>query len=475
MSSFEAPSKWLVVDDSEGDAEAIALAVSDLGGSCVVVRDLKSAARAIRKVAFDACIVDCYFAGSTKTGEDLVPALRVSNVSIPIIMTSSSLDPDLPRRVIEAGADIFVNKMSDYRTYKNAIKAALIQARTFRTIRCRELVSLRSSALYLSPRNSKQVDSICKRPNENVLILGPAGSGKSGVATLIAESTVKRNASNAIESIRSVDCGHFRTKDSIKALFGCSLSGEVGLLASVPGGVIVLENVHLLDKQTQWKLKEHLSKVDSTIADNVNRTRFIFTAKSENAPNLIADGFFETIADREVLLPGLSELDAQTLLLNAIQLAVRSEIEAIGFGDIRFEDGALEHFASLVRVRLWDNNFRGLRKVIRSAIERATEDSRSKVLAADFERAIASTPHNRTSGISENLQELFNDGEAKDLLTMLSEGKNYHEAQELLRRILIRFAAKRQDQNKSKMSEVLGLSRVQIHEHLRRMGVANNV
>jgi len=101
----------LIVDDASETREVLAIALRTIGGAVVeTAEDPREALRALRASGVDVLITDIRMSGMS--GFELLQAVRESGhwPSRGAVVISGETDPDLPRRALECGADLFFSK-----------------------------------------------------------------------------------------------------------------------------------------------------------------------------------------------------------------------------------------------------------------------------------------------------------------------------------------------------------------------------
>ncbi len=98
----------LVVDDSAGVRQLIAVTLRGKGFDVVPVSGARDAAVEIAHQSFDLLIID--YAMPKSNGVDLVRALRSNRVRVPIVMVSGVADEDEKAKAWDAGVDAYLDK-----------------------------------------------------------------------------------------------------------------------------------------------------------------------------------------------------------------------------------------------------------------------------------------------------------------------------------------------------------------------------
>lgn len=117
--------KILIVDDHAVVLEAMALMLARLipGAEPVTARDEGEAMRLAAARPFDVVLLDLFMPGVG--GVEALAAFRSGHPALPVIVLSSSLDPEDARRALSAGAQGYVPKSADPKTLAGAIRMVL--------------------------------------------------------------------------------------------------------------------------------------------------------------------------------------------------------------------------------------------------------------------------------------------------------------------------------------------------------------
>jgi DNA-binding NtrC family response regulator len=480
MSKLFPISRWLVVDDAPDDVEDIVLAIEGLGGKVDTADSIKAAEKLLKKNIYDACIIDCFYKGSTKCGIDLLPDLRATLPGLPVIMMSSSDDLELPGKVIRAGADVFCPKIKDSFCLTKMIGAAAIQAIAIRKLKVLEY-SPKSldNEIFISKQTSDAMEHSIRRKDERLLICGASGTGKTKTAQKFADQFLKQNYGAISRNIVYHNCALHSDEVNAQLLFGnhdndilkSQSTLQLTLFERAVGGVLILDDIHALSHENQRKLKNIFDAEitsSSAIGDSVfalNLMKCVATCStSENFE--IVPGFLESYSHREIDLPAISELNHD--FKNAIEFILDHFFSSQQEIKVTYQNDAIDKILDLASHHHFPANFRTLRQMIENALTRALVDGRSQIYACDIEiigsmKSAVGTASGKN--VTRSNIEALNGRFGEVLLRHISAGENFDQAKDVLRKIMIQIASKKYSGNKSKIAASLGISRQSLYDH----------
>ena len=480
MSRLFPVSRWLVVDDSPDDIEDISLAIEGLGGKVDTADSIKSAEKLLKKNIYDVCIIDCFYKGSTKWGVDLLPELRASMPGLPVIMTSSSDDLELPGKVIRAGADAFCPKLRDSFSLTKTLGAAALQAIASRKLKILEFNPNTNSELFIPKNILDSFEHSTRRKEERLLICGASGTGKTKISQFFAHQFLKQNFGSISRNIVYHNCSSQNDEVTAKLLFG---AGETNLMNSQPtiqltlferavGGVLILDDMHCLSVENQAKLKNIFDSenITSSYGDGslpLNLIKCVATCSTDAESNIVP-GFLEAYAHREIDLPSIADLNHDfPIAIKFIFDQLFSENKDV---EITYSSEVIPKILDLSSSHSFPANFRTLHQIIQNSLTQALASGRSQIYPGDIEviGILKSGLHSQISSKPNSLKyntEALEGRFGEALLKHIISGENFDDAKDILRKIMINVASKKYKGNKSKIAASLGISRQSLYDH----------
>ena len=178
----------LIVDDEADIRFSVARILEDEGYVVTEASDSTSALSLINKKPPNAILLDIWLENSPLNGMEILDLIRETHKSLPVIMISGHGNIETAVSAINKGAQDFIEKpfTSD--------RLLLVIKRTIETMQLRlenqelrlkatNIDRLVGSSNYIS--SLRQIINKVSPTNSRVLVTGPAGSGKTAVATLI--------------------------------------------------------------------------------------------------------------------------------------------------------------------------------------------------------------------------------------------------------------------------------------------------
>lgn len=479
MSKFFPISRWLVVDDSPEDAEDIVLAIEGLGGRVDTADSIKSAEKLLKKNIYDVCIVDCFYKGSTRWGVDILPDLRASLPGLPVIMMSSSDDLDLPGKVIRAGADVFCPKLKDSFSLTKMIGAAAIQAIAVRKLKIVEYNPHKSgNEIFILKQTSDALEHSIRRKEERLLICGASGTGKTKIAQNFANQFLKQNYGAISRNIVYHNCALHSDEVNFQLLFGNVETGvlkvqptlQLTLFERAVGGVLILDDIHVLSQENQRKLKNifDAEMASSAMSDSIlplNLIKLVATCSTEESFEILP-GFLESYAHREIDLPSLADLNND--FKSALEFILGNFFSNHQEIKVTYHSDVIPRILDLASQHHFPANFRTLCQIIENATNRALVDGRSQIYPNDIEVIGSIRSAASSTGVKGNVRsnyEILDGRFGEALLKYISTGENFEQAKDVLRKIMIQTASKKYAGNKSKIAAALGISRQSLYDH----------
>ena len=198
----------LIVDDEADIRFSVARILEDEGYLVTEASDSASALSLINKKPPNAILLDIWLENSPLNGMEILDLIRETHNSLPVIMISGHGNIETAVSAINKGAQDFIEKpfTSD--------RLLLVIKRTIETMQLRlenqelrlkatKIDRLVGSSNYIS--SLRQIINKVSPTNSRVLVTGPAGSGKTAVATLI-----HKNSNRAEGPLVSINCAILR-------------------------------------------------------------------------------------------------------------------------------------------------------------------------------------------------------------------------------------------------------------------------
>ncbi len=378
----------LIIDDNPAVTEALSLLLSlhDIRALTATTPDEGMAVLGLSSV--DVVIADMNFSDDTTSGEEgeaLFHAIRGRYPDLPVILLTGWTHLETAVELVKAGAADYLAKPWDdaklLATVENLLELAE-SSREARQVR-RNRNELRASLVrdydlaglvFASDAMTRTLELACRvaRADVPVLITGPNGAGKEGIAQL-----VHRNSSVRRGPFVAVNCGAL-PGDLLEAeLFGAEAGAftgankaRAGRFETADGGTLFLDEIGNLPLAGQMKLLRVIETGQfQRLGSSRTRTTTVRIISATNADlkAMVADGRFrEDLYYRlnviEVTLPPLAERRDDILPLAEHFLAGRAELS--------------EEACNALLAHTWPGNVRELK----NAIERACLLARDGVL-----------------------------------------------------------------------------------------------
>jgi len=382
----------------------------------------------------------CYeFSGKE---EDLVEGIEVFHIDL-IILDMMLEEPltglDILARLKNTSYSIPTILMTGYATASNIINAAKfgiidILEKPFGTAEILKLVEKyqtkdkKSQSFVLNDNNEEFIGSfetmenvfkkigITAKSNISVLILGENGTGKSLVAKLIHQNSLKSDKPFII-----IDCSTINEKN-FETLF-CGEYKNTGYIHAVEDGTLFLDNISDLTVSVQSKLFFFLERGFFIKGDKkVSFHGRILCSSSINLKelvekNLFKSDFYHKIATLEIYLPNLNKRkkDIKELVYHFIKLAnneLKTNVKEIDINGINF----LENYT-----------YRGNISELKNTIFRATLSARNNTIAlADIQTILTPvtdySEQEDLEAICKNIVNIYGVENSKDIFEDMEKG-----------------------------------------------------
>jgi DNA-binding NtrC family response regulator len=347
MNTLEPPSTRpcvLLIDDDRDVHQAVSVLLSRAGIYLTSAMTPDEAYSALRLAPADAILLDLNFARGHTQGEEGFGALdrllgEDPDAVVTIITGHSGVR--IAVAALQAGAFDFVMKPWRNRELLERVHAAIAHGR-----RRAEIAALRHPEATLSDsprllgasRGIVQVRDLIRRAGPttaNVLVLGPAGSGRSLAARAIHHaSALAANEMVTLDARAAADPGD-------------QLAGAG--LARAAHGVLLFRHVDRLDEAAQGRLLVRLAAT----------TRIVATASSVE---VLSPAFRARVGTIEIRIPPLGQRDGDALLL------ARHFARAAERRHARPVTGFTPEAEAAIDATHWTDDVRGLEQAVERAV-----------------------------------------------------------------------------------------------------------
>ncbi len=246
----------LIVDDEADIRMLIGGILEDEGYEARTASTARKALDAVAERRPTMVILDVWLQGSEMDGLEVLELMKADHPDLPIVIISGHGNIDTAVAAIKKGAYDFIEK-----PFKSD-RLLLCVERTLETARLkRENIELRVRAdnegdLVGSSQAMNSLRHTIKKiapTSSRVLISGPPGAGKELVARLIHRQSARRNGPFVI-----LNCANMPPENLETQLFGVEGDedggGTVGILESVHGGTLLLDEIADMPAETQSKM-----------------------------------------------------------------------------------------------------------------------------------------------------------------------------------------------------------------------------
>ncbi len=257
--------KILIVDDEPGIRFGVRDFLESAGLEVEEADTIAAAERVLREARPDAIVLDHMLPDGTAL--DLLPRIRETDPSIPVLVLTGHATIDLAVRAIKEGADQFLAKPVELPTLLVMLQRLLESQRekrrqlAGRARQARETVDPfagTSSAIRALAEQARRLAA----SSSPILIEGETGSGKGVLARWLHLNGPRRD-----EPFVDMNCAGFSREFLETELFGHEKGAYTGAVNSKPGllevahrGVVFLDEIGDLDPQVQPKLLKVLEE-----------------------------------------------------------------------------------------------------------------------------------------------------------------------------------------------------------------------
>ena len=455
----------LIVDDEADIRFSVARILEDEGYVVTEASDSASALSLINKKPPNAILLDIWLENSPLNGMEILDLIRETHKSLPVIMISGHGNIETAVSAINKGAQDFIEKpfTSD--------RLLLVIKRTIETMQLRlenqelrlkatNIDRLVGSSNYIS--SLRQIINKVSPTNSRVLVTGPAGSGKTAVATLI-----HKNSNRAEGPLVSINCAILRPDSLEISLFGQELSSdggleEIGTFEQADNGTLILDEVGDMPLETQGKIVRALQEQTFQRVGGAKQigvdVRVIATS-SKSLTELVKAGHF-----REDLFYRLSVVPVEVSALMDHREDIPDLAEyfvnemASGSTDkmLEFSEAAI----AMLQAYDWPGNVRELRNVV--------------------ERILIMKPGGYEKGIELEMIPLelntkSGDNDDKYMEKNILMGLPLREAREIFEKEYLISQISRFGGNISRTASFIGMERSALHRKLKVLGIQSDV
>src|ERR1700728_216604 len=345
----------------------------------------------------DAAILD--YSLPDGTAMDLLPQLKQSHPSVPLILLTGNGSVPLAVQAIKEGAEQFLTKPVEMAAIAVVLERALKNQRNLQKQLAGKARDKRESVdpfLGASPAISEvaeQADRVCLS-HCPVLIAGETGSGKGVLAKWIHDHSPR-----AEEAFVDLNCAGFGRELLETELFGHeagaftgAVQRKMGLLEVAQRGTVFLDEIGDMDLQIQPKLLKILEEKRFRRLGDVQERQLdvrLVAASHEDLANLVRQKKFRSdlyfrVSTVVIRVPPLRER------LEDIPILARHFFERVALDLGRLHLTLSDQTIETMTTYSWPGNIRELKNVIERAVLLATgETIRPKDLHLEFKSEVA--------------------------------------------------------------------------------------
>lgn len=454
----------LLVDDQESILYAIRRVLEGLGYGVLTATNLKQAVELLNQV--DIAIFDIRLEG--ESGIDLLGEMRNSGNEMPVIILSAWASPDNLVLATRYGAIEILRKPVGGEELAEVVEKAFSKVQSKQAITQTVLQQGEvAGVIGSSPAMLEVFKSlgIAASNDLSVLLTGETGVGKDVSARLIHTSSARSAAPFVAVNTTAIPSNLFEAE-----LFGYAAGAftgakqdTLGLIESAAGGTLFLDEIGDLPLALQTKLLRFLEdQTFNRLGDSKLRQADVRVIAATNQrlatrieEGLFREDFYYRLALIPIEIPPLRErlADVQALINNFIK-AVNQELELRIAG---VAPAALEQALKYS----WPGNIRELKNTVFR-----TAASQQMGIIEQFDI---------NAGLSEGVESFADEDEAVQSLIQqaLKEDRVKAFAEYIERQILAQTLSFYEG-NRSRVAEVLGISRNTLRAKLRAYGLDND-
>ena len=244
----------IIVDDEKDIRELISGILSDEGFETRLAKDIDSLKIELIKRVPSLILLDVWLDQSNADGIDILKVLKKSYPYIPVIMISGHGTIDMAINALKIGAFDFIEKPFDIDILLLKINKALENVKLKEKIEQLSNRNTLSDFVHKSEKTKSLRDVVMKisKTESNILLSGPAGSGKEFLARLIHQ-----NSNRSKKSFQIINCANLDNDSFEKKLFGIEKSNSEiikGALEEFDEGTILFDQIEDLSLSAQGKM-----------------------------------------------------------------------------------------------------------------------------------------------------------------------------------------------------------------------------
>jgi len=373
--------KILIVDDEPGIRFGIRDFLESQGLEVEEADSLAAAEKTVREARPDAVVLDHVLPDGTAL--DLLPRLKETEPSLPVVVLTGHATIDLAVRAVKEGADQFLAKPVELPALLVMLQRLL---ETQREKRRQVAGRARQAREEIDPftGSSPAIHGLAEQArrlsgsSSPILIEGETGSGKGVLARWL-----HRNGPRADEPFVDMNCAGLSREFLETELFGHEKGAFTGAVASKPGllevahrGVVFLDEIGDLDPQVQPKMLKVLEEKRFRRLGEVRDRQVdvqLIAASHQDLPRLVEQSRFRSdlyfrISAIPLRVPPLRERGEDIVVL------ARSLLEGfaadLGRRGLRLSAGAERVLCGYA----WPGNVRELRNVLERAVLLSNHD-----------------------------------------------------------------------------------------------------
>ena len=244
----------LIVDDEKDICEQISEILKDNHFTTEIVHTSDETIESINKKSPKLIILDIWLNNSKLDGFSLLKKIKSQNPQIPVIMISGHGNIETAINSIKNGAFDIIEKPFDIDILLFKVNKALENTKLKEQID--QLSNQKFSSCFVSnSEKSKSLKNIIQKISKtesNILLSGPAGSGKEFFARLIHKESNRMH-----KSFHILNCANLDNESFEKKLFGFEkTNGQIvkGILEDLNEGTILFDQIEDLNISSQGKL-----------------------------------------------------------------------------------------------------------------------------------------------------------------------------------------------------------------------------
>ena len=244
----------LIVDDEIDICEQISEILKDNHFSTKIVHTSEETIKSINEKSPILIILDIWLNNSKLDGFSLLKKIRAENPQIPIIMISGHGNIETAINSIKNGAFDFIEKPFDIDILLLKVNKALENVKLKKKIEQLSNKNILSDFVHKSEKTKSLRDVVMKisKTESNILLSGPAGSGKEFLARLIHQ-----NSNRSKKSFQIINCANLDNDSFEKKLFGIEKNNSEifkGALEEFDEGTILFDQIEDLSLSAQGKM-----------------------------------------------------------------------------------------------------------------------------------------------------------------------------------------------------------------------------